>query len=130
MSKIHDAIALALLCLAGSAHAQNVRIVEPKDGSTVTGSFLVKLEIKGLKLGAAGADEPGTGHHHILVNQDVVPKGEEIPFTRRHIHLNKGQSETSLTLQPGTYKLTALFGNGLHKSLGPDYSHSINITVK
>lgn len=120
----------ALICLAGAANAQNVRIVEPKDGGTVDGTFVVKLEVKGMKVGVAGADETGVGHHHILINHDVVAKGEEIPFTRRHIHLNKGQTESSVTLQPGAYKLTALFGNGLHKSLGPDFSHTINITVK
>jgi hypothetical protein len=119
-----------LLCMAGLAQAQNVRIVEPKDGSTVSSPFVVKLEVKGMKVGAAGATEPGVGHHHILINQEVVPKGEEIPFTRRHIHLNKGQSESSVTLPPGTYKLTALFGDGVHKSLGPDYSQTISITVK
>jgi hypothetical protein len=130
MSKVLSCAFGFLLCLSGLAQAQNVRIVEPKDGSTVSSPFVVKLEVKGMKVGTAGADEPGVGHHHILINQDMVAKGEEIPFTRRHIHLNKGQSESSVTLPPGTYKLTALFGNGLHKSLGPEFSQTINITVK
>lgn len=123
-------VALTALFPAADAQAQNVRIVEPRDGATVGGTFKVRFDVKGMKVVAAGEAVDGTGHHHLLVNQDVVPKGEEIPFTRRHIHLNRGQSEIDVTLQPGTYKLTALFADGLHRSKGADFAHTITVTVK
>lgn len=122
--------ALLLLAGAGAAVAQNVSFAEPKDGATVAGTFKVRLEVKGLRLAPAGEAQAGSGHHHVLVNQEPVAAGEEIPFTRRHIHLSKGQNEIEITLPPGTYKLTAQAGDGTHKSLGPTYSQSITVTVK
>jgi hypothetical protein len=120
-----------LLCAgAALAQAQSVNFVEPKDGATVGTTFTVKLSVTGLKVAPAGDKTPNTGHHHILVNQDAIEAGEEIPFTRRHIHLSKGQTEIEITLQPGSYKLTAQFGDGDHKSLGPKLSRTISITVK
>ena len=121
---------LLLLACAGAALAQNVSFAEPKDGAAVGSTFKVRLDVKGLKLAPAGEAQAGSGHHHLLVNQEPVAAGEEIPFTRRHIHLNKGQSEIELTLPPGTYKLTAQAGDGTHKSLGPAYSQTITVTVK
>jgi hypothetical protein len=122
--------ALLLLAGAGAALAQNVSFAEPKDGATVGTTFKVRLDVKGLRLAPAGEAQAGAGHHHVLVNQEPVAAGEEIPFTRRHIHLNKGQSEIEITLQPGTYKLTAQAGDGTHKSLGSTYSQTITVTVK
>jgi hypothetical protein len=124
-------IAPLLLCLAAAAaQAQTINIVEPKDGASVSTTFTVKLAVTGLKVVPAGDKTPNSGHHHILVNQDAIEAGEEIPFTRRHIHLSKGQTEIEITLQPGSYKLTAQFGDGDHKSLGPKLSRTISVTVK
>lgn len=125
------AAALFLSCAAASAvHAQSVSFIEPKDAATVAPTFTVKLAVAGLTVAAAGEKAPNTGHHHILVNQDPIAAGEDIPFTRRHIHLSKGQSEIEITLPAGNYKLTAQFGDGSHKSLGAKLSRTISITVK
>ena len=120
-----------MLLTAGAAMAQsNVPFVEPKDGATVSSPFKVHMAVKGMKAVAAGEASAGTGHHHVLINNDGYPKGEEIPFTRRNLHLNQGQSEIMVTLAPGTYKLTAQFADGTHKSLGPDFATTITVTVK
>ena len=125
-------LAGALLVLASvSAWAQsNVSFVEPKDGATVSSPFKVRLDVKGLTAAPAGDVKPGTGHHHVLINSDGYAKGEEIPFTRRNLHMNQGQSEIQITLVPGTYKLTAQFADGAHKSLGPEFARTITVTVK
>jgi hypothetical protein len=127
-------VAAALLAAGfGPAVAQagkNLTIVEPKDGASVGSPFKVRFEVRGMKLAPAGDEAPGTGHHHLLINGDALAKGEEIPFTRRFLHLSKGQSEVEVTLPAGTYKLTAQFGDGSHKSLGPDFAHTITVTVK
>jgi len=122
----------ALLALAsvGTWAQSNVSFVEPKDGATVSSPFKVRLDVKGQTAAPAGDVKPGTGHHHVLINSDGYAKGEDIPFTRRNLHLNQGQSEIQLTLAPGTYKLTAQFADGAHKSLGPEFSRTITVTVK
>lgn len=122
--------ALLLWGATTAVQAQSINFVEPKDGETVGTTFMVKLSAAGLRVVPAGEKAPNSGHHHILINQDPIAAGEEIPFTRRHIHLGKGQTEIELKLQPGTYRLTAQFGDGEHKSLGEKLSRTISITVK
>lgn len=122
--------AVLLWAAAAAAQAQSVDFVEPKDGDTVGTAFMVKLSVSGLTVAPAGDKAPGSGHHHVLINHDPVDSGEEIPFTRRHIHLSNGQTEIQLKLQPGSYKLTAQFGSGDHKSLGAKVSRTISVTVK
>jgi len=119
-----------LLVSAGAWAQAGVSFTEPKDGATVSSPFKVGLDVKGMTNAAAGDIKPGTGHHHVLINSDGFAKGEEIPFTRRNLHLNQGQSEIQVTLAPGTYKLTAQFADGAHKSLGPEFARTINVTVK
>lgn len=122
--------ALLFLASMGAWAQSSVSFVEPKDGATVSSPFKVRLDVKGLTAAPAGDVKPGTGHHHVLINSDGYAKGEEIPFTRRNLHMNQGQSEIQITLVPGTYKLTAQFADGAHKSLGPEFARTITVTVK
>jgi len=122
--------ALLVLVSVVAGSQKNDSFVEPKDGATVSSPFKVRLDVKGLTAAPAGDVKPGTGHHHVLINSDGYAKGEEIPFTRRNLHMNQGQSEIQITLVPGTYKLTAQFADGAHKSLGPEFARTITVTVK
>ena len=71
-----------------------------------------------------------SGHHHLLINLDAIPAGESVPFTEKHMHFGKGQTEAEVTLAPGTYRLTAQFANGAHQSYGKALSQTITVTVK
>lgn len=124
------ALFAALFSPASMAQKPTVSFLEPKDGATVSSPFKVRLDVKGLALAPAGETKAGTGHHHVLINSDPYPKGEDIPFTKRNLHLSQGQSEIMVTLAPGTYKLTAQLGDGTHKSLGPEFATTISVTVK
>jgi len=128
-------MALCSTAYAGSgnatpAAAQGVYIVAPADGATVSSPFKVQFGVKGMTVSPAGTVAEGSGHYHLLINADVIPKGDVIPADAQHLHFGKGQSETELKLDPGTYKLTVLFADGLHKSYGSDMSASIGVTVK
>lgn len=129
------AAAVTLLALSGcasqmSAPSQNVSILEPADGATVGTTFKVRFGVKGLEVAPAGDIVANSGHHHLLVNLDSLPAGESIPFSEKHIHFGKGQTEAEVKLAPGTYKLTAQFANGAHQSYGKPLSQTINVTVK
>ncbi len=124
------AASLLMTTLPGTAQNRGVSISQPKDGATVSSPFTVKFEVRGMKVAPAGDETPNSGHHHLLINGDPIPKGEDIPFTRRALHLAKAQTEIEVTLQPGTYKLTAQFGDTGHKSLGPEFAQTITITVR
>ncbi|MEI7464972.1 MAG: DUF4399 domain-containing protein [Burkholderiales bacterium] len=112
------------------AAAQGAYIVAPADGATVSSPFKVQFGVKGMTVAPAGTVAEGTGHYHLLINTDVIPKGDVIPADAQHLHFGKGQTEAELKLDPGTYKLTVLFADGLHKSYGNDMSASIRVTVK
>ena len=128
-------LATSLALLAGcsmfsSAPTQAVSLLEPANGATVTSPFKVRFGIHGMVVAPAGDVVANSGHHHLLINQEAVPAGVSVPVTPQHIHYGKGQTETDVTLPPGTYKLTAQFANGAHQSYGPAMSQTITVTVK
>jgi hypothetical protein len=128
MQKILAALAMTLV--AGAAAAQSVDFTEPKNGAVVSSPFKVKFAVTGMEVKPAGTMDSSTGHHHLLINGDSMKVGESIPFDETHLHFGKGQTETEVTLPPGTYKLTMQFANGAHQSYGPGLSKTITVTVK
>ena len=56
-----------------------------------------------------------SGHHHLLVNRDLpLDFKKALPFNDQYIHFGKGQMETVLTLDPGTYTLRLLLADNKH----------------
>jgi hypothetical protein len=117
-------------CLATAAYAQSVSFVEPKEGATLTSPFKVQFAVSGMEVKPAGEMAANTGHHHLFINHGSIKAGEAIPADESHLHFGKGQTETELKLAPGSYQLTMQFADGLHRSYGPQFSTSINVTVK
>ncbi len=125
------ALALSVVgCATSGASSQSVSILEPANGATVGTTFKVRFGVKGLEVAPAGDIVANSGHHHLLINLDSIPTGESIPFTEKHMHFGKGQTEAEVKLAPGTYKLTAQFANGAHQSYGKPLSQTITVTVK
>jgi Domain of unknown function (DUF4399) len=105
-------------------------ILEPANNATVPTTFKVRFGVKGMDVAPAGDIVANSGHNHLLINLDAIPAGESIPFTEKHMHFGKGQTEAEVKLPPGVYKLTAQFANGAHQSYGKGMSESITVTVK
>ena len=125
------AVALGLAgCASMNDPAQAVMLLEPADGASVSSPFKVRFGIKGMSVAEAGEILANSGHHHLLVNQAPIAKGESVPFSDQHLHFGKGQTEAEVKLAPGTYKLTAQFANGAHQSYGAGMSRTITVTVK
>lgn len=128
------ATSIAMLGVAGCAStnepAQAVMLLQPADGATVSSPFKVRFGIKGMTVAEAGEILANSGHHHLLINQAPIAKGESVPFSDQHLHFGKGQTETDVKLAPGVYKLTAQFANGAHQSYGASMSNTITVTVK
>ncbi len=92
-----------------------VFIVSPKDGATVDKTFTVKFGMEGLKLAPATSQDPGTGHHHLLINQPLpLDFKKPLPFSERYIHFGKGQMEALIDLPPGTYILRLVLADQGH----------------
>ena len=101
-----------------------------KDGETVSSPFIVQFGIEGMEVRAAGEIIKGTGHHHIIIDDAATDSGTIVPADDTHIHFGGGQTETELTLAPGTHTLTLQFANGIHQSFGPQMSATISVIVK
>lgn len=133
MKKTVSRLAVLLLS-AGFASvvwaADHVYFIEPSDGATVPQEFTVKMGEEGMAVKPAGTMEPGSGHHHLIVDGGPVPVGMVVPKDDTHLHFGKGQTETTLKLAPGKHTLTLQFADGAHQSFGPDMSQTITVTVK
>lgn len=117
--------------LASQAFAAGgVMFLEPTDGATVPQEFSVKMGVEGMKVSPAGQLMDGTGHHHLIIDGQPVPKGTVVPADATHIHFGKGQTETTVKLTPGKHTLTLQFADGAHQSYGPDVSTTITVEVK
>ncbi|SIS17420.1 protein of unknown function [Aquipseudomonas alcaligenes] len=109
-----------------------VYFITPQDGATVGQTFTVRFGLKGMGVAPAGIDVPATGHHHLLVDVTTLPLLDApLPATEQILHFGKGQTETELTLPPGTHTLQLLIGDKHHVPMDPPViSEKIRITVQ
>jgi len=107
-----------------------VTIVSPKDGDVVGKEFVVIFGLEGMGVAPAGVDIEGTGHHHLLVDQAELPEAGK-PMGNPPMHFGKGQTQTTLTLEPGKHTLQLIMGDKFHVPHNPPVvSEMITIEVK
>jgi hypothetical protein len=97
-----------------SAPSAEVYFHTPSDGMRVPERFTVKIGLREMGVAPAGVVKPFTGHHHLLIDTDMVPLDQPIPSDYNHIHLGNGQTEVVLTLPAGTHTLQLLLGDHQH----------------
>ena len=97
-----------------SAPGAVVYFHSPLNGAHVAQRFTVKIGLKEMGVAPAGVIKEFTGHHHLLIDTEMVPLDQPIPSDFNHIHLGNGQTETTLTLPPGTHTLQLLLGDHQH----------------
>ena len=105
--------------------------VNLEDGAKIETPFRVEFGLGGgWGLAPISSEAKGkSGHHHLLVNRDLpLDFKQSLPFNDQYIHFGKGQMETVLTLEPGTYTLRLLLANNKHIPHFV-YSKPIHITV-
>lgn len=100
------------------------------DGDTVTNPVYIEFGVEGMEVHPAGEVIEGTGHHHILIGNAFIPKGEVVPADEVNIHYGGGQTSDTLTLPEGEVRIALQFANGVHASYGRDMSASIKVFVK
>lgn len=109
----------------------SVRIIEPAAGAVVQSPVTVRFAIEGMALAPAGNHDPGTGHHHLLVDTGMPAPDQPIPTDANHIHFGKAQVEAQIELAPGQHTLQLLLGDGNHVPHDPPVaSEPVTITVE
>ena len=115
-----------------AAEPATVSIVAPEDGAVVDqGPLLVVMEVTGLTVVAAGVMDPGTGHHHLIVDGEV---DWTLPIPNDPgVHYHMGQAQTEFTLEdltPGEHRIVAVVADRVHVPLDPPVADTITVVVR
>ena len=113
-----------------------VFIVEPTDNQIFTIEQAKKINVvfgsKNILIKPAGELVPNSGHHHLLINVDLLPDlSMPIPASDQFIHFGKGQESAVINLPKGRHKLQLILGNHVHiPHKPPVMSDPIYVEVK
>jgi hypothetical protein len=113
-----------------SPQGASVYIISPADGETLPTTFTVIFGLRGMGVAPAGTEKENTGHHHLMVDGEVMPPMDQ-PLSQEIQHFGGGQTEAELTLSPGKHTLQLILGDKAHIPHEPPVvSDPITITVK
>ncbi len=121
-----------VLVLGACGGSPSVQIVLPAEGEMVEegSSVMLTLEVSGLTIAPAGTMDPGTGHHHLMVDRALPVGGLPIPTFPGQVHLGQGQMEYELTgLEAGEHMVIAVVGDGSHVPLDPWVVDTVRFVV-
>jgi hypothetical protein len=139
MRNLFAAAVLMAILSCGAAFATNAPanaycyIGWPTDGQVVAAGkpFRVWFGLRYMGVAPKGVAFNNTGHHHLLIDTELPPAGEQIPSDRNHLHFGAGETETMLELPPGKHTLQLLMGDENHvPHTPPVISKKITITVR
>ena len=118
--------------LTESAPGAVAYIASPSNGEVVSSPFKVQFALLGMGVAPAGVEYPDTCHHHLLVNRATPVMTEPLPSGEPDLlHFGGGQTETTLTLEPGQYTLQMVLGDQDHVPHDPPVmSETVTVTVK
>lgn len=112
----------------------HVFFVSPPNNATISQNSVLQFGVVGATVTPAGQHigDSSRGHHHLVIDGKPIPRGQVVPADKTHIHFGKGQTQVdvqSLNIAPGVHTLTLQFADGAHRSLGPELSKTISITI-
>lgn len=108
-----------------------VYIISPAAGDSVSSPLTIRFGLRGMGIAPAGVEQPGTGHHHLLIDTVAPDMSLPIPADDQHRHYGGGQTEVTLELSPGTHSLQLLLGDERHIPHDPPVlSEKIEIQVR
>lgn len=131
--------ALFTLTFAFSAEANRSKapegakafIISPTDGDKVRSPVTIKFGLEGMGVAPAGVKHKHTGHHHLLINVEKLPRmNAPLPANPKIVHFGGGQTQVTKDLPVGEHTLQILLGDHLHIPHDPPVlSEKITIEV-
>ena len=109
-------IKILILFFSGivSAAAPRVYIESPENGALVQSPVEIVFALEGMELAPAGTYANNTGHHHLIIDNELPDLEMPIPSDKNHLHFGKAQDRVLLDLEPGLHTLQLLLGDGSH----------------
>lgn len=129
------AAAAALTLAAGFAFATDsapgarAYFINLTDGQHVKSPVLIQFGLSGMGNAPAGSTNPGTGHHHLIIDADTPGAGAPISMDDKHMHFGRGQTEVSLPLAPGSHTLSWFLRMAATSRFTPVVSGKGTVTV-
>ena len=112
------------------AAAPRIYIESPENGALVQSPVEIVFALDGMELAPAGTYATDTGHHHLIIDNELPDLGMPIPSDNKHLHFGKAQDRVLLDLEPGMHTLQLLLGDGSHIPHQPPLiSEKIAITI-
>ncbi|HEY1047084.1 MAG TPA: DUF4399 domain-containing protein [Bacteroidia bacterium] len=117
---------------------QRIYFKNLQEGQIIKLPFVVEFGVDGMEVEPASTANPNKGHHHLVVDNELVPAGTMVPMgkeTEGYYHFGKGQTLDTLKLskypmlKPGKHKISLQFANGMHMSYGPMMSTTVNVEI-
>ena len=114
------------------AEAPWIKILSPRPGQTVSGSFDVKIAVKNFNLTCAEMGKPDVARHgHWHLNFDTMTGPMMGMMTMAAMSCEQSLHASTAGLKPGSsHKLIALLADNVHAPLMPAVADSVEVKVK
>lgn len=115
-----------------SADNAQLYFIWPADGAVLSnGKFWVRMGLRNMGVAPKGTEVARTGHHHLIIDDELPAMDAPIPNDRNHLHFGAGETEARVELPPGKHTLQLLLGDMNHVPHDPPVvSKKITVTVK
>ena len=116
-----------------SSMTSSVSFVTPADGATVSSPVAMEFMASNLNISPVPEEvetpREGIGHHHVAIDTECLPVGEEIPRADPWVHFGDGSKIYETLLPAGQYTLTLQIGDDEHRTQ-EGLCTTISITVE
>ena len=97
-----------------SSTTPSVSLVTPADGATVSSPVAMEFIVSNLNISPVPSEvespREGMGHHHVAIDTECLPVGEEIPQADPWVHFGDGSNIYETLLPAGQHTLTLQIG--------------------
>jgi len=109
-----------------------IKILSPKPGETVSGSYDVRVEVQNFTLTCDEMGKPNiAGHGHWHLNLDTMKGPMMGMMTMVAMSCEKALRASTAGLKPGsTHKVIALLADNVHAPVMPEVADSVEVKVK
>ncbi len=116
-----------------SSTMPSVSFVMPADGATVSSPVAMEFMASNLNISPVPSEvetpREGMGHHHVAIDTECLPVGEEIPKADPWVHFGDGSQIYETLLPAGRHTLTLQIGDDEHRTQ-EGLCTTISITVE
>jgi hypothetical protein len=75
--------------------------ISSSDRATVSSPVTVQIGLEGFGVALAGLEKANTGHHHLIIDNQLPDMDLPIPPDEHYRHFGGGQTQVTIELTPG-----------------------------